>query len=307
MEKELKELENRYFMLQMQDHWEQEDYRLADELQKQIKELKDNNLNDDNYFSQENELKYTGSSQIKAFLQCEACALAKLKGEWEEEKSKAMLVSSYIDSAISGSAEFSKFVNENPDIFTKAGDLKADYKIADEVLNQMQQDEMFMKYLNGDHQVIMTGEISGVPVKIKIDSLHKDKCIVDLKAIANFDLIWNEETHQKENFIDYYDYITQAALYQEIVRQNTAKQLPFIIAAATKQKYSERALLQIPQEIMNLKLDFLQQYLPHLQDVKQGKVKPTSCGHCNYCISKKKCDGIYYYDSFFNKETTYKI
>lgn len=307
MEKELKELENRYFMLQMKDHWEQGDYKLADEFYSEIQKLKAKQLNEDNYFSKENQIKYTGSSQIKDFLECEACALAKLNGEWEEEKSKAMLVSSYIDAAVSGPREFSQFVEKNPDIFTKQGELKADYKLAEEVFHQIENDEMFWKYLNGEHQVIMTGEISGVPIKIKIDSLHKDKCIVDLKAIANFDLIWNEETHQKENFIDYYDYITQAALYQEITRQNTGKQLPFIIAAATKQKYSERALLQIPQEVMNLKLDFLQQYLPHLQDVKQGKVKPTSCGHCNYCISKKKCDGIYYYDSFFNKETTYKI
>lgn len=92
------------------------------------------------------------------------------------------------------------------------------------------------------------------------------------------------------------------ALYQEIVKQNTGKQLPFIIAVATKQKYSERALLQIPQEKMDLKLQFLQSYLPHLQDLKQGKIEPISCGHCDYCISKKKCTQIYYYDDYFKKE-----
>ena len=222
--------------------------------------------------------------------------MAILNGEWEEEKSKAMFISSYIDEAISGTLD--SFKEKNPEIFLKNGELKADYKLADEVLKQMQEDEMFMKYLDGEHQVIMTGEISGVPVKIKIDSFHKNKCIVDLKAMANFDLIWNEETHQKENFVDYYDYITQAAIYQEIVFQNTGEVLPFIIAACSKQKYSERVLLQIPQEKISLKLAFLQQYLPHIQDLKQGKVEPISCNCCDYCVSKKKCDKIYYYDLF---------
>ena len=164
-------------------------------------------LTEENYFSKEAAQIYTGSSEIKDFLKCEACALAKLKGEWEEEKSKAMLVSSYIDEAISGTLD--KFKEQNPEIFLKNGELKADYKIANEVLEQMQDDEMFMKYLNGEHQVIMTGEINGVPVKIKIDSFHKDKVIVDLKAMANFDLIWNEKLHQKQNFVEAYDYITQ--------------------------------------------------------------------------------------------------
>ena len=92
------------------------------------------------------------------------------------------------------------------------------------------------------------------------------------------------------------------AIYQEIVRQNTGKQLPFIIAACTKEKYSQRALLQIPQEELNLKLEFLKNYLPHLQDLKQGKVNPTECGHCNYCISHQKCDKLWYYKDYFNNK-----
>lgn len=126
--------------------------------------------------------------------------------------------------------------------------------------------------------------------------------LTDLKVIKSMDLIWNEKTHQKENFIDYYDYVLQGALYQEICYQTTGKKLPFVIAVATKEKYSRRALLQIPQEILDGKLEFLKEYLPHLQAVKQGKIEPTSCGHCDYCISHKKCEGIEWYDQFFNKE-----
>ena len=237
--------------------------------------------------------------KLNGFLKCEACALAELNGEWEEEKSKSMLVSSYIDAAMSD--ELVEFEQQNPEIFTRGGDLKSDYKLAEDVFNQMQKDEMFWKYLSGEHQVIMTGEISGVPVKIKIDSYHKDKCIVDLKAMATLQPQWSEKEHKKINFCDNYRYTLQAALYQEIVKQNTGKQLPFIIAVCTKEKYSQRALLQIDQDVMNTELEFLQQYLPHLQDVKQGKIEPQKCNCCNWCISKQKTDKIWWYTDYFKE------
>lgn len=256
-------------------------------------------LNEKNYFSNEMNIKYTGSSQIKSFLSCEAKTLAELNGEWEEQKSDSMLVSSYIDEAISGTLE--SFKEKNPQIFTQKGELKAQYKIAEKVLEQINNDPMFLKYVSGDHQKIMTGEISGVPVKIKIDSYFKDKLIVDLKAMRDFNLMWNNETNQKENFIENYDYILQAALYQEIDRQNNGKQLPFIIAACTKQEYSERALLSIPQEELDFKLDFLKNYLPHIKELKEGKIKPTYCGKCLYCLSKKKTDKIFDYHYYFDE------
>lgn len=44
--KTLEQLENDYFMLQMQDTWTSEDYRYADELREKIKKLKGENKND---------------------------------------------------------------------------------------------------------------------------------------------------------------------------------------------------------------------------------------------------------------------
>lgn len=52
-EKELKELEHRYFMLQMADTWDRSDYRFAERLREKIRKLreeikgqnKDNNSN----------------------------------------------------------------------------------------------------------------------------------------------------------------------------------------------------------------------------------------------------------------------
>ena len=256
-------------------------------------------LTEGNYFSNEMNIKYTGSSQIKSMIDCEARTIAELKGEWEEPKTDSLLVSSYIDEAISGTLDM--FKEQNPQIFTRTGDLKAQYRIAEKVIEQINDDPMFYKYVNGEHQVIMTGEISNVPVKIKIDSYFKDKAIIDLKAMKDLELIWNNQTKQKEPFVSAYDYLLQATLYQEIVRQNTGKQLPFIIAVCTKQEYSERALLSISQDELNTKLEFIKGYLPHLQELKEGKIEPSYCGKCDYCKSLAKCDKIYEYGYYIQQ------
>lgn len=256
----------------------------------------------ENYYSNEMAKIYTGSTEIKRFLECENKAMAVLNGEWTEEKSKSMMVSSYIDASIFG--ELDDFKEKNPEIFLKNGDLKADYKIAEDVVRQIKEDPMFYKYLQGQPQVIMTGEISGVPVKIKIDSYHPGKAIVDLKAMATLAPQWSEKEHAKVNFCDNYRYTLQAALYQEIVRQNTGKQLPFIIAVCTKEKYSKRALLQIQQEVMDRELEFLKEFLVHLTAVKTGKIQPEKCNCCEWCVSQQKTDKIWWYTDYF--EENYK-
>ncbi len=58
-------------------------------------------LVEENYFSEEAEKFYTGSSQIKAFMKCEAKELSKINGTWKDEPSKALLVGSYVDAAVS--------------------------------------------------------------------------------------------------------------------------------------------------------------------------------------------------------------
>ena len=166
-------------------------------------------LNEENYFSLENNMKYGGSSQIKSFISCEKAALAELTGEWIREKSESLLVSSYLDEKISGTLD--KFKDSNPEIFTKQGDLKSQYKHIEEIYDEInsERNAMFKKYLSGEHQAIMVGEISGVPIKIKIDSYFPEKAIIDLKCVKDFNLIFNEKTKQREDFITYYDYILQ--------------------------------------------------------------------------------------------------
>lgn len=248
------------------------------------------NLTDENYFSKEMNMKYAGSSQIKSFVDCEARTMAELKEEWKQEMSTALLVGSYVDAAISGTLDI--FKAHHPEILKKDGTLKAEYLQAEYILSRIERDELFKKYISGDHQTIMTGEIAGVPIKIKIDSYFPDKAIVDMKVVRDFAPVWNNASGQKENFIDYWKYTWQGALYQEIVRQNTGKQLPFFIAAVTKEKEPDLAILAIPQEVLDIKLEVIKSVLPRIKELKEGKAEPHSCGKCDFCKFHKKLDKI---------------
>ena len=238
-------------------------------------------ITEETYFSKENELKYCGSSQIKSFMDCEAKTMAKINGEWEEEPSTALLVGSYVDAAVSGTLDI--FKAKHPEILKRDGSLKAEYVKADYILNRIQRDELFMKYISGDHQTIMTGEIANVPIKIKIDSYFPDKAIVDLKCVKDFEPVWNNETKTRENFIDYWKYTLQGALYQEIVMQNTGKRLPFYIAAVTKENEPDIVVAGIPDEVLDIELEKIKEILPKIKMIKDGILEPSRCEKCDYC------------------------
>ena len=67
---------------------------------------------------------------------CEFYGMEKLNGRWEDEKSTALLVGSYVDSYFEGSLE--QFKKENPEIFTQKGELKANFKQAEEIIARIE-------------------------------------------------------------------------------------------------------------------------------------------------------------------------
>ena len=240
-------------------------------------------LTNENYFSAENRIKYCGSSQIKAFLNCEAAAFAESTGNWEREQTTALLVGSYVDAHFEGTLNV--FKANHPELFKRDGGLKSDYSKAEYIISRIEQDELFMKYMSGEKQKIMTGEISGVPIKIKIDSYFPDK-IVDLKIMKDFSPIYRPE-EGRLNFIEAWGYDLQGALYQEIVRQNTGKKIPFFIAAATKENEPDLEIFSVPQEILDFELEKAKQALPRIDAIKRGLIEPERCGRCEYCRATK--------------------
>lgn len=236
-----------------------------------------------NYFSKKANLEFMSVSQFKSFERCQYTALAEIKGKYEREESKALLVGSYIDSYFEGTLP--QFIRDNPELFKKDGTLKAEYVQAEAIIRRIQRDKLFTEYMSGQKQVIMTGEISGVPVKIKVDSLLPDK-IVDLKIMRDFENIYDAEKGSLPYF-EAWGYDIQGAVYQEIVRQNTGKILPFYLAAATKEKVPDIDIVHMNQKSLDFAIEKFKGNVEMYDAIKKGIMEPERCEKCDYCKETK--------------------
>lgn len=248
-------------------------------------------LTAENYFSPEASRKYLSVSQYKDFMgtigkpACEEQAIAKLTGEWQMEKTTALMVGSYVDAHFEGSLAL--FKAQNPDIFTKQGALKAEYRKAEEIINRIERDDLFMKYMSGEKQVIMTADMFGSPWKIKIDSYLPGKAIVDLKVMRELHKAEYTKDYGYMNFIEYWGYDIQGAVYQEVVYRKTGERLPFFIAAASKETETDIELIWIPDDHLREKLIEVETNTPKIVELKNGVVEPIRCGLCDYCKHTK--------------------
>jgi hypothetical protein len=236
-----------------------------------------------NYFSKRASLEYMSVSQFKAFQKCPASALAEIKGRYEREKTTALLVGSYVDSYFEGTLP--QFKHDNPEIFKKDGTLKNEYLQAEAIIDRIHRDRMFTRFMSGRKQVIMTGEIEGVKVKIKVDSLHKDK-IVDLKVMRDFQNVYVPEVG-KVPWFEGWGYEIQGAVYQEIVRQNTGLVLPFYLAAATKEKVTDLDIVHLEQETLDFALEKVKRDIEYFDAIKKGAIEAERCEKCDYCKQTK--------------------
>ena len=201
-------------------------------------------LTENNYYSKEADERYFSVSQYKNFIRCEAMAMAKINGTYEQPKSKALLLGSLVDELLTGDKESQdKFFIENKDeLFKKNGEPYADVAQAFETAALIEKQPLMKEHLSGEHQVVMIGKIAGVPFKIKMDSYHPDKMIVDLKYMSSL-----RSPNMFDSMVKYWGYDIQGAIYQEVVRQNTGKRLPFYLDIGTKEKPTHLDIAEIKQ------------------------------------------------------------
>lgn len=249
------------------------------------------NLDENNYYSHDANIEYMSVSQYKDFVGtygregCEYAALKKLRGDWDEKPNSAMLLGSYVDSYFEGSLD--DFKLRNPDIFLKNGGLKAEFRKAEDVIARIERDDYFMKYMAGEKQVIMTGEVFGLPWKIKMDSYIPKVAIVDLKVMKSL----TEQKFVKDigylDFIRTWGYDIQGAIYQEVVRQNTGEKLPFYIAGASKEYEPDIRIIQVTQGYLDEAMYGVEANIKRVIGVKDGIIPPDRCEHCDCCRSSR--------------------
>jgi hypothetical protein len=248
--------------------------------------MKKTKLNEANYYSQEMNKQYFSVSQYKDFCKCEAMAMAKINGTYEQPKSKALLLGSLVDELLTGDKESQDnfFIENKDELFKKNGEPYADVAQALETIERIKKQPLMMKHLSGEHQVVMTGKIAGVPFKIKMDSYHPDKMIVDLKYMSSL-----RSPNMFDSMVKYWSYDIQGAVYQEIVRQNTGKRLPFYLDIGTKEKPAHLDIAEIKQYDLDAALDNVISRVPRFDLVKQGKAESERCEEydCDYCTTTR--------------------
>lgn len=255
----------------------------------------------DNYFDTAVNLNYVDCTTYKNFIgtpgmrACECKALAIAKGEYERPMTDALMVGSYVDAFFDNSLE--KFKSEHPEIFTKAGELKAQYKQAEVMIQRCLRDELFMKYMRGDTQQIFTSEINGIPVRVKLDSFDGHR-ITDLKTCKSIsETYFVKDLNERLDFITYFGYIEQAYFYKKVLLNVTGKDYPFYICAVTKEKednipHPRISVIQIPDKIIWEKGKEIEMNLPKVWRFLKGEIKPIPCGVCSWCADNLPLDRV---------------
>lgn len=263
-------------------------------------------LNEQNYYTLEMDRKYCSASQFLSFIGrpfmpgCEARTMAMLNGEWEQETTKAMLTGSILDAMWEG-LRGEEFANKFPDcVLTKdykgrkKGELKSEYIKCIDLYERTYRDEKFRAYMSGEKQVIMTGEIEGLPFKIKMDSFIPGKCITDLKTTENtskYHRKYVADIGETLSFVRGWNYDVQLSIYREIVRQNTGDTLPCYIAAVDKKEHPLPVIIQIDDKDLDDALDHVKRNCDKIIRLKSGELEPLRCDQdgCNYCRDTYEC------------------
>lgn len=245
-------------------------------------------INQNNYYSLEMNSIYMSSTQLKMLVgslgrpACEEHALKVIKGEIIEEPSQSMLIGSYVDAYFSDTFQEFVFAHQE-NIFTKQGTKYAPYKKADAMIQRIEKDKLFMEFMSGEHQKIFTAEMFGANWKCKLDSYHKGKCIVDLKCVEDIYKQFYVKDLGYLNFIEYWSYTTQLAIYQKIVELNTGEKLPCYICAVDKTEHPAIEIIQLPNEKLAQELSLIEYDVKHALALKNGEIEPTRCEKCSYC------------------------
>ena len=247
-------------------------------------------ISKENYYTPEADLNTFSVSQYKLFKQCEAKALAKVKGIYRQADNEAFLLGKYIHAWSEGTLE--QFKIDNPELFSSRGatkgQLKSTYQVADKMIKTLSEDKVCSNFLQGEKEVIIQGELFGVKFRGMVDILNINKGFFgDLKTTQGI-----YKKYSGLNFIEQYGYIEQMAVYRELIKQQFKVDLVPYIIAVTKEDIPDKAVIRIDKGYTDNKLQEMEFYTERFQAIKEGKVEPVGCGCCDYCKSVNKVSRI---------------
>lgn len=273
-------------------------------------------LTQENYYEDKT---YLTNSRFKEYQKCQARAYAIEQGYWSESRDEtALLLGNYVHSYFESPEAHEKFLAENGDkLLAKSGknkgNLKADFVIGNKMIGSLKDDDGFNHLYHGysdddvQKEMIVFGEIEGVPVKGKLDSVNVSRgYFVDLKTMKSiYAEEWNAELRKRVpaavNNILGFGYHGQLGLYRELLKQMTGQEFRPYIVAVSKECVPDKDILKIDDEWLEEGLDKLKFDIVEVWNVIQGKQEPKKCGQCDYCRSQKKLNAVISLNDLINK------
>ncbi|WP_236894787.1 PD-(D/E)XK nuclease-like domain-containing protein [Clostridium beijerinckii] len=247
-------------------------------------------INKENYYSLEADKETMSVSQYKLWLQCESRALAKINGKYEPAEKEAFILGKYIHAWNEGTLE--QFKLDNPSIYSTRGatkgQLKAEYQTANIMTRSLEKDENCMKFLNGQKEVIIQGELFGIKWRGMVDVLNLEKgFFTDLKTTQGIHKKYGGLT-----FIEHYGYVEQMAIYRELIKQQFGKDLIPYIVAIEKNDNPLKAIIKVDERYTIPKFEEIGANIERIIKVKRGIEKTIDCGICDYCRKVNKVTQI---------------
>ena len=131
------------------------------------------------------------------------------------------------------------------------------------------------------------GPVQQVKLLLNEDTVKKRFTDVLGKKAPQFmasitDLKWVKDIGYLD-FVRYWGYDIQGAIYQKIVELNTGKKLPFFIAAVTKENEPDIRIIQITQNYLDEALSVVSANINRVLMVKNGDREPDKCELCDCC------------------------
>ena len=250
-----------------------------------------------------------------AFTRYQACA----QRAWAEdndlvrkETTDEMLIGSYVDRKLLGG--FEAFQKENayrlvkfptlevikivhPELGKmKVGDLKKSHpqlalelgepceivERAERMVARARADNLFMRFMDGDHQVKGEVTIDGVPYVVIADVVSSD-CCVDLKTTGSIaEWAWDSVEHRRTPWWYHARYWLQGALQCEAFKKDK-----FYTAVLTRENPPDIGVLEFRKEMLDRGINELRLTTATIWEWSQ-KGNGPGCGRCDWCRGHHK-------------------
>lgn len=251
-------------------------------------------LTQSNYHSPAARKRWFSSSDVKAAKRCEAAWLAEYQGKVKRQEDKpAFLYGHLFEAALTmPTAQFHSWLESHPELLSTRGPSKGQLLSQHRGALDLAKAVRRSPYLYGlvrrcKKQVILTGELNGLPVRVMMDLVDKDGSIYDLKAMRDFKSSYDPVREEWLDWWAFWDYPMQLYVYREIARQNGLA-VPHVGLIAASKSDEDVQALQFGDEIMNAAEADTAYTMERMTAILQGKEEPQGCGACPWCLKHKK-------------------